>query len=269
MRSTRHAGRAFRPRKENPVSGDDQARGAREREGEMVIDNRLGPLNDDTPPLGESSQNIQEEQPEPRHRKRSVLLRILSALFRITVVVLVLGSLVIVFSVSVLPRITGAQALIVLSGSMEPALPVGSVVIAGPVEPHEIDVGDIITFTHADPAQTEVANTTTLPLVTHRVIDIETTEEGIVFHTQGDANTVPDEPPVPAADVRGKVWYHIPYFGYAQQAMVQGPTALYVLAGLLFVFGIWLLSVALSDDEPPAENTQQSPQPVGEGGDGN
>ena len=108
------------------------------------MDNRLGPLNDDTPPLGESSQNIQEEQPEPRHRKRSVLLRILSALFRITVVVLVLGSLVIVFSVSVLPRITGAQALIVLSGSMEPALPVGSVVIAGPVEPHEIDVGDII-----------------------------------------------------------------------------------------------------------------------------
>lgn len=75
------------------------------------MDNRLGPLNDDTPPLGESSQNIQEEeQPEPRHRKRSVLLRILSALFRITVVVLVLGSLVIVFSVSVLPRITGAQA---------------------------------------------------------------------------------------------------------------------------------------------------------------
>ncbi|HLU98219.1 MAG TPA: signal peptidase I [Thermobifida alba] len=195
-----------------------------------------------------------------------MILRVLSALFRITVTILVLVALAIVFSVSVLPRVTGAQALIVLSGSMEPTLPVGSVVIAGPVAPDEVEVGDIITFTHAAPAQTEVAESASAPLVTHRVIDVETTAEGTFFHTQGDANTVPDDPPVPAADVQGRVWYHIPYFGYAQQALVQGPTLVYVLAGLLFVFGIWLLSVALGDDEPSDDDRPRPVPPVAGGG---
>ncbi|WP_234401940.1 signal peptidase I [Thermobifida halotolerans] len=178
-----------------------------------------------------------------------MILRVLSALFRVVVTVLVLAALAVVFSVSVLPRVTGAQALIVLSGSMEPALPVGSVAIAGPVDPTEIEVGDVITFTHSAPAQTDVTDARSVPLVTHRVIGIEETADGRLFHTRGDANTVPDDPPVPAADVRGRLWYHIPYFGYAQQALVQGPTLVFVLAGLLLVFGVWLLSVALSDDE--------------------
>ncbi|WP_243742517.1 signal peptidase I [Actinorugispora endophytica] len=163
--------------------------------------------------------------------------------------IFVLVALAVVFSVSVLPRVTGAQALIVLSGSMEPSIPVGAVVVAGPVDPAEVEVRDVITFTHGDPAETEMFDPETSPLVTHRVIGIEETEDGALFHTKGDANTVPDEPPVPAADVRGRVWYHIPYFGYAQQAMTQGPTTLYVLAGLLFVFGVWLLGIALSDDD--------------------
>ncbi|NYE50403.1 signal peptidase [Spinactinospora alkalitolerans] len=149
---------------------------------------------------------------------------------------------------SVLPRVTGAQALIVLSGSMEPSIPVGSVVIARPVDPAAVEVGDVITFEHGDPAQTDSFDPELTPLVTHRVVEVEETGEGSLLHTRGDANDVPDDPPVPAADVRGEVWYHIPYFGYAQQAMEQGPTLMYVLAGILLVFGLWLLGVALSDD---------------------
>ncbi|WP_232306684.1 signal peptidase I [Thermobifida cellulosilytica] len=207
------------------------------------------------------------EEPGSRRRGRSVVLRLLSALFQTAVAVLVLVALVIVVSVALLPRITGAQALIVLSGSMEPTLPVGSVVIARPVDPAEIEVGDVITFTHATPAQTEIADPAAVPLVTHRVIDVETTDDGLLFHTQGDANTVPDDPPVPASAVRGRLWYHIPYFGYAQQALVQGPTLLYALAGLLFVFGIWLLSVALGSDEPSESDKKQLTHPgTGEGG---
>lgn len=221
--------------------------------------NSHGPRSDGAPPTGDHPRDDQkEERPKPRPGKRSVILRVLSALFRIIVTVLVLAALAVVFSVSVLPRVTGAQALIVLSGSMEPALPVGSVAIAGPVDPAEVEVGDVITFTHDAPAQTDVSGAPAAPLVTHRVVGIEETADGRLFHTRGDANTIPDDPPVPASDVLGTLWYHIPYFGYAQQALVQGPTLMFVLAGLLFVFGVWLLSVALGDDEPSEREEQQA-----------
>ncbi|WP_285758144.1 signal peptidase I [Nocardiopsis ansamitocini] len=190
-----------------------------------------------------------------------MIQRILSVLFRCVIGLLLVAALAVVFSVSILPRLTNAQALIVLSGSMEPTIPVGSVVISRPVDPAELRVNDVITFTHGSPAQTDAFDPANSPLVTHRVVQIETTPQGRVFHTQGDANDVRDDPPVTAADVHGRVWYHIPYFGYAQQAMTQGPTTLYVLAGMLFVFGIWLLSVALGDDDDEDEDDDRSEEP--------
>lgn len=177
-----------------------------------------------------------------------MVFRILSVSFQAAVAVFVLVALTVVILVSGLPRATGAQALIVLSGSMEPTIPVGAVVIARPVDPADVRVRDVITFTHDSPAETVEFDPSTSTLVTHRVIAIEETGDGTLFHTRGDANTVPDDPPVRAADVRGRVWYHVPYFGYAQQAMTRGPTLLYAAAGLLLVFGIWLLGIALSGD---------------------
>ena len=92
----------------------------------------------------------------------------------------------------------------VISGSMEPRLKVGSLVVVRPVEPETIVVGDIITF-----------RTTTLGenSITHRVIVIGHNSP-LHFRTKGDANNNLDPFTVPAQNLLGKVCLHIPYLGY-------------------------------------------------------
>jgi signal peptidase len=87
----------------------------------------------------------------------------------------------------------------VCSGSMEPALPVGSVVVIKPVDPETLKLGDVICFDLSEP-----------PSVTHRIINI--TKEG--FITKGDANEDPDMWAVKKENVVGKVEMTIPYVGY-------------------------------------------------------
>lgn len=95
----------------------------------------------------------------------------------------------------------------VLSGSMEPQLKTGAVVITRPIEPESVVVGDIITF-----------RTTTVGenLISHRVIGIEENSP-LYFHTKGDVNDDPDPFTVPAQNVVGKICFHIPFLGYATQ----------------------------------------------------
>ena len=96
----------------------------------------------------------------------------------------------------------------VLSGSMEPELKVGGVVVTRPVEPEEIKVGDILTFYSPLGEQ----------LTSHRVIEIKEGSQ-LHFQTKGDANEAPDPFVVPAQNVVGKICFHIPYFGYFSQAV--------------------------------------------------
>jgi signal peptidase len=92
----------------------------------------------------------------------------------------------------------------VISGSMEPELKAGSLVVARPVEPESIIPGDIITFYLQGTSDTAV---------THRVIDIKHNSP-LYFETKGDANEQPDPFIVPARDLLGKICIHIPYLGY-------------------------------------------------------
>ena len=95
----------------------------------------------------------------------------------------------------------------VLSGSMEPQLKTGVVVITRPVEPEAIAVGDIITF-----RPTTVGEN----LISHRVIGIEENSP-LYFQTKGDVNADPDPFIVPAQNVVGKICFHVPFLGYATQ----------------------------------------------------
>lgn len=95
----------------------------------------------------------------------------------------------------------------VLSGSMEPSLQVGSLVVSRPVAPETVLIGDVITF-RLDQAD--------VILVTHRVNDIGHSSP-LYFETRGDANTSPDPFTVPARNLVGKIILHIPYAGYATE----------------------------------------------------
>ncbi|MFB6070934.1 MAG: signal peptidase I [Halanaeroarchaeum sp.] len=110
---------------------------------------------------------------------------------------------VIPFVVIGVPQVVGAEhSFVVTSGSMEPAISAGDVVIVGAVSPSAIQVGDVITF--EDDGE----------LTTHQVVAIQEGEAGPRFETKGTANENVDPGTVPADAVVGRVSVTIPYAGY-------------------------------------------------------
>jgi signal peptidase I len=128
------------------------------------------------------------------------------------------------------PRLVGGTAFTVLTGSMAPTYPPGTLIVDRQVDPDDITIGDAVTF-QIESGQPQV--------VTHRVIAVRTGEDGEPeFMTQGDANDSPDAGWRPAAAVRGEVWYAIPHLGRID-GVLSGDTrqlGIYVVAGLLVVY---------------------------------
>jgi len=122
--------------------------------------------------------------------------------FGLAMVILLMTAAALIFMA---PRF-GWKVDAVFSGSMEPGLKLGSVVVTRPVEAEEIKAGDIITF--YSPLNEK--------LMSHRVVAVE---HGSSFHfqTKGDASEDADPFVVPAENVVGKVCLHLPYFGYVTQ----------------------------------------------------
>ncbi|HMM81781.1 MAG TPA: signal peptidase I [Terrimesophilobacter sp.] len=115
--------------------------------------------------------------------------------------VLLIGAMAIV-----VPAITGSTPMTILSGSMTPTYPIGTLIIVKPVDPDTLAIGDTITY------QIESGKPA---VVTHRIIVTTARSDGTrTFTTQGDANNAPDAKQVFAAQIRGKVWYSIPYLGW-------------------------------------------------------
>lgn len=127
---------------------------------------------------------------------------------------------------TVVPQATHGTALTVLTGSMTPGIPVGSVVIDRPVDPGTLHVGDVATY-QKEPGKAEY--------ITHRIVKIDTSKSPTMFTFKGDANRGADVRPVPATAIRGKVWFHVPYLGAVRDALhTKGGlagVAMLVLAG--------------------------------------
>lgn len=98
----------------------------------------------------------------------------------------------------------GWRTEMVLSGSMEPAIPTGSVVVVRPIAAGEVREGDVIMF----------ASLAGHSLTTHRVIRVDQQSTGLRFFTKGDANKGDDINPVIPAQLVGIVVFSIPYLGY-------------------------------------------------------
>ena len=110
----------------------------------------------------------------------------------------------------VMPGLLGFGAYTVVSGSMEPAIPTGSLVYIAGAEPEGIKTGDIIAF-HGGEGSGAV--------ITHRVV-----ENRVVmgeFVTKGDANSAQDMKPVPYSDFMGRVAWTIPEMGRAAAVLTS------------------------------------------------
>lgn len=109
--------------------------------------------------------------------------------------------------VSVFPISGNFKTLVVLSGSMEPAIHTGSVVVVKPVSDYKI--GDVITFGPMSK---------TKPPTTHRIYDMKVNDGTPIYITKGDANNAPDGREIQKRDIIGKVLFSLPYLGYAVDA---------------------------------------------------
>ena len=114
----------------------------------------------------------------------------------------IIAIIAILLIVPLLPIPGNYQILSVLSGSMEPAIHTGSIVVIKPVENYKI--GDIITF-----GKTEKTPTT------HRIYDIKVNAGNPIYTTKGDANNAPDSREIPNSEVIGKILFSVPYAGFA------------------------------------------------------
>lgn len=134
----------------------------------------------------------------------------------------------------VIPRVTGAVPLTILTSSMEPRLPPGTLVIARPIAADEVRLGMVIVY------QLRSGSPET---VTHRVVGITTGADGEkTFTTRGDNNPQDDPNPVRAVQVKGEVWYSLPLLGYVAVGL-GGATRSWivvVIAVCLAAFGMFM-----------------------------
>ncbi len=142
-------------------------------------------------------------------------------------------------AVIVVPAVTHSVPLTVLTSSMEPTLPPGTLVVDRTADPAEIRIGDVVTY------QPQSGN----PMViTHRVIAITHSAGGeLSFTVQGDNNSAPDAAPVRPVQIQGRVWYSVPWIGWVNQAVAGGARAWIapVLAGGLFLYAGWMIIASI------------------------
>ncbi len=124
-----------------------------------------------------------------------------------------------------LPRLFGYQVYHVVSPSMSPAIPMGSVVFVAQAVPEEIRPEDVIAFRGDSGA-----------VITHRVVRNQVVEGK--FITKGDANEREDAVPVSYGALYGRVKLHIPVLGRFLQYFASSAGKLYAIAlaacGLMF-----------------------------------
>jgi len=115
--------------------------------------------------------------------------------------IIIIASLLII---SAFPITGNIKFMVVQSGSMEPAIKMGSIVMVKPVEDYKI--GDVVSFGEI----TRIKSPTT-----HRIYDIKIVEGEVSYITKGDANNAPDMREIFRREIVGKVLFSVPYVGYA------------------------------------------------------
>lgn len=171
-------------------------------------------------------------------------------------VVLAIG----MFAVAV-PAATGSATYSILTSSMKPGLPPGTFVVVKHQAAADLHVGDIITYQLVS-GKPEV--------VTHRIVKVMVdSNSSRTFIVKGDNNAVADEKPIRPAQIRGKVWYAIPFVGWiaSLRSTSVGLFAL-AIAGwalLLYGAGMVLLSLGRRFSQNRRKRRSTFAKPIGNG----
>jgi signal peptidase I len=135
----------------------------------------------------------------------------------------------------IVPILTGSQTYSVLTSSMAPSFPPGTFLVVKPTEFDNLQVGDVVTY-QLESGRPDV--------VTHRITGLTASQDGErLLITQGDNNDIADENPVREIQVRGKLFYAVPYVGFIANALGQTDRSgiITVLAIALIGFGLFTM----------------------------
>ena len=140
---------------------------------------------------------------------------------------------IILLAFSALSFSGNVKARIVLTGSMEPSISAGDVIITTPITRKVPKINDVVAY------QAKRFNGEKVAVFSHRIIggDIE---NGFIM--KGDANKSPDPQKPKGEDILGVVFFVIPFIGN-----LLTPKALFLLVPCLF--GLWLIMDAMKNVE--------------------
>jgi signal peptidase I len=149
----------------------------------------------------------------------------------VLLVVAVFAALVLIL----VPKATGSQTYAVLTNSMAPKYSPGTYLVVKPTAFSELKAGDVITF------QLESGK----PAVeSHRIIGFGTTQTGEkTLITKGDNNDITDPNPVREPQVKGKLFYAVPYVGYVANALGNADRGLWMSVGAAGLIGYGALLI--------------------------
>ena len=138
--------------------------------------------------------------------KKSLMPAICSALGTAILILIILLCLPFM-----IPRIMGGQIYTVISGSMEPEIPVGSLVYVEGAQPEDMKAGDVIAFYGGRDVNA---------IITHRVVENRVIMGELI--TKGDANQTNDMNPVDYDNFIGYVKWSVPEVGVIAQILTSG-----------------------------------------------
>jgi signal peptidase I len=160
---------------------------------------------------------------------------------RVVAWLVILASLAALTVAVLVPRLGGATPYEILTGSMRPGLPPGTLVVMKPAGPGDIGVGSVVTYQLRSGEPT---------VVTHRVVEVRQSLSGEVeYVTQGDANSVPDQDAVRPEQIRGTLWYAVPHLGRVNQLINgdQRQSLVYLAAAGLGAYALAMYAAATRD----------------------
>ena len=152
-----------------------------------------------------------------------ILRNIFNAVYWLLISALIIIAASSAFSALKIPG--GLKMLVVQSGSMEPTIKTGSVILIKKQDTYS--TGDIISFVGAGSDST-----------THRVTKTNIVKGKEIFNTKGDVNKGEDQEKVGIDSVLGKTVFTIPYLGYliAFTKTQQGFIFLIVIPATIIIF---------------------------------
>ncbi len=160
-----------------------------------------------------------------RNETKRKLIKII--VYIIAIPIIIYNLFIIVFSIinqDETPNLFGIKTFVVVSGSMEPNLNIGDIVVVKKCNENEIDKNDIISYRYGE------------LIITHRIVEIIETENGREYITKGDNNNVNDNINLKYEDIEGKYVGKIKYIGKMIMFLKSKEIMILIVASLCFIY---------------------------------